>query len=84
MSYANGTRYEGWWRAGKKQGSGPRVIRDRIDVPDTLVWFAIRQKYTADSSPDLNSPAGVMTYENGNRYDGEWENNLKHGEGWSS
>lgn len=66
--YANGSRYEGDIRMGKRSGSGEMLYADG-------------NTYKGEWKNGKRDGTGVLTYILGGRYEGKWANNKPAGEG---
>ncbi|KAK7919824.1 hypothetical protein WMY93_011108 [Mugilogobius chulae] len=66
----NGVFYHGKWHKGKRQGKGAIYYNQ-----DKTSW------YKGDWVVNKIEGFGVRRYPSGNIYQGEWMNNLRHGEG---
>ena len=67
-TYANGDKYDGEWKDGKKHGRG------------VFTWPS-GSKYDGEYKDDYFNGRGVFTWPNGVKYDGEWKDNKKNGRG---
>jgi hypothetical protein len=89
MTYANGDRYEGSWRDGKRNGSGTyyRKNGDRYKVPYKVSFFSFilnhslhlslvlcRMFFQGDWEDDKRHGIGRETFENCDRYEGQYRN----------
>lgn len=61
MKYANGDRYAGYWKNGKRDGYGE-------------MWYANGDYYEGQWQDGVKYELGMMSYNNGDTYDGLWEN----------
>jgi hypothetical protein len=67
-TWNDGTRYEGNFRAGKRDGEG-------------VYYYASGAKYIGSQSNDGRHGWGIYYYPTGSKFVGEWVNELKHGKG---
>lgn len=65
----NGDTFEGYMRKGKKQG------RCKI------FWSHLNERFEGVYVKDKKNGSGKYWYSNGDKYDGEWRNDCKHGYG---
>jgi hypothetical protein len=68
MTYANGDKYDGQFKDGKKHGQG-------------TLTFANGHKYIGQFKDDAMHGQGTITYADGEKYDGQWKDDRLHGEG---
>lgn len=71
--YGNGGRYEGEWADGKRNGKGTYWYSGN----DTLK----REKYKGEFVDDEYNGQGICYYTDGARYEGEWKDGSREGEG---
>ncbi|XP_046851572.1 MORN repeat-containing protein 1-like isoform X2 [Xenia sp. Carnegie-2017] len=85
-------RYEGEWRKGKKHGHGRLVMVDgsyyegsfkngEISGHGYRSWSYSGNVYIGEFKCGEICGIGVMTYGNGEKYEGGWKDNKRHGEG---
>jgi hypothetical protein len=67
-TWNDGTRYEGSFRDGKRDGEG-------------VYYYASGAKYIGSQSSDGRHGWGTYYYPTGSKFLGEWVNELKHGKG---
>ncbi len=67
-NYANGDKYFGQFKDGKRHGHG-------------IYTFSDGDKYSGEWKDNVMHGRGVYTYEDGSKYDGEWRGNEMHGSG---
>jgi hypothetical protein len=68
LSYYNGDKYIGQWKAGKKHGKGTFIYNGG-------------EKYVGEFKNDEIHGYGIYRWPNGNVYKGNFVNNKKHGKG---
>ena len=90
MIYANGDRYEGFWKDGKRDRKGMLIVANKDKYEQQ--WkngiklgedspVSDKSKYTGQMKDDLKHGEGTMIYPNGDKYVGKWEDGFKNGEG---
>jgi len=81
--------YEGNFEMDKKTGNGKyssgNMTYEGFFEPDEITGkgkvISVNGTYLGGIVKGMKSGKGIYEYNNGNIYDGEWLNNLKHGEG---
>ena len=68
IHFGDGTKYDGNWRDGYKEGKGTMA-------------YASGSKYVGAWQNDMKNGEGTMTYASGDKYVGTWKDNLRNGEG---
>ncbi len=67
LIYADGDKYVGEWKDGKKSGFGE-------------LWYTNGDKFSGHWLDDKATGSGRLEYSNGDVYDGQWERDQRSGE----
>ena len=70
MAYSGGDVYEGEWESNQRSGVG--------------LFVAAESVYVGDWADDKYEGIGKLVQANGSVYEGEFQNGMPHGSGWSS
>ena len=68
-SMADGNKYVGYMKNGKKHGHG------------TYTYIKTKDKYVGDWKDDKKHGKGTFTWIAGNKYEGDWKDDMMHGTG---
>jgi len=68
MTFADGNKYDGEWKEGRKSGLG-------------IFTWANGAKYSGDFKDGKQNGSGAFFWPNGARYEGEWKDNKQNGQG---
>ena len=66
--YPNGSRYDGLWKDGKKDGKGKQI-------------FSVSEQYDGEWKANKKEGKGIYAFSNGDLYDGFYSNDKRHGNG---
>jgi hypothetical protein len=84
FTWPDGQKYEGQWKANKQHGNGTHVFLDGSSMKG--IWengnFVKKiSKVSECISGDCQNGFGVYVWENGEKYEGNWEYKMRHGQG---
>lgn len=73
LVYANGNKFEGDWRDGRRDGKGVYWVCDKKKK--------LRKQYAGEWVDDQRHGLGSFFQDDGSRFEGNWANNKREGDG---